>query len=289
MAKPLKPGAGTPTPLSVPAGIRRPPLSPARNTRAIRDVVSNFDAQVAEAQGTPGFTEAWQYGGYEVADKMVLNQESIDNFGSKRYLQYMDPATPSTYTFQGEGSGLQYGEYDGVQTPAQGEYDIPTSTTNFKRPRTLAAGYDPNNQVVTVVFRDGTFYNYYGIQSGTWNIFKNEYSKGPLLNGGKTGGKGKQDGLLLRECTDRGEADLSQLGEEARDFFVTVARSAQIALRSSTARNRQGRFAKKTGPDKGLIGSRKASITSSANVASAKNGKNPSNGGKNRPTANKAN
>ncbi len=237
MAGVLEPGGQVPKPLSKPKGVGRPNMSPVASTKRINSYVLNFDEQVAAAQNLPGFQQSWEYGGQEINENIVLSDASKEAYGRDIYLQYLDPSFANKkYLFQEEGNGIYGGgDYDGIQTPAQGEYDIPTSTSNFKRPRTLAAGYDASTETVTVVFRDGTFYNYYGISSGTWKTFRESYSKGPLLNGGDTPNKkkGTLDGLLLRECSARGEADLSQMGEEAKNFFVTVARSAQISLRKS--------------------------------------------------------
>jgi hypothetical protein len=233
MAGVLQPGGIPPKP----KGVARPNMAPTASTKKINKSVTNFDEQLANAQKVEGFQQSWEYGGYEVNENIVLTEASKAAFGRDIYLKYLDPSFANQkYLFQEEGSGIYGGgDYDGVQTPAQGEYDIPTSTSNFKRPRTLAAGYDPNTGTVTVVFRDGTFYNYYGISSGTWRTFRESYSKGPMLNGGDTPSKkkGTLDGLLLRECSARGEADLSQMGEEAKNFFVAVASSAQISLRKS--------------------------------------------------------
>lgn len=291
MAGVLGPGGRVPKPISKPTGVIRSNISPSASTRRLGKIATNLEDELARNQGISGYQQSWEYGPTIINQNVVLSESNKQAFGRDVYLEYLDPDLVNRkFEFQGEGAGLaDGGTYDGAQTPAVGEYDIPTSTSNFKRPRTLAAGYDPNEGTVTVVFRDGTFYNYYGISAGTWSIFKESYSKGPLLNGGNTERKkkGTQDGLLLRECSARGEADLSQLGEEAKNFFVTVARSAQIALRSSSARTKSGQFAKKKGPGKGLIGSsQKARVSASVNVSAAKRA---SSGGKNRPTANKAN
>lgn len=55
---------------------------------------------------------------------------------------------------------------------------FPTSTTNPQRPRTLAAGYDHESRTMTVMFRDGTLYNYYQVSTTMWNGFKRAFSKG---------------------------------------------------------------------------------------------------------------
>ena len=57
----------------------------------------------------------------------------------------------------------------------------PTSTINPNRPRTLAAGYSPAQRKVSVVFRDGTPYNYYDVGPGTWFNFARALSKGRFI------------------------------------------------------------------------------------------------------------
>jgi hypothetical protein len=62
----------------------------------------------------------------------------------------------------------------------------PTSTINPDRPRTVAAGYtlNPGSQSdgkLTVIFRDGTFYNYYDVAVTTWQAFKAAPSKGRFI------------------------------------------------------------------------------------------------------------
>lgn len=58
---------------------------------------------------------------------------------------------------------------------------VPTSTTDPTRPRTLAAGYDQHRKTITVVFRDGTLWNYYGCSLSMWNDFKRAPSKGVYI------------------------------------------------------------------------------------------------------------
>lgn len=58
---------------------------------------------------------------------------------------------------------------------------FPTSTTNPQRPRTLAAGYEHTTRTMTVMFRDGTLYNYYDVSTSMWNNFKRAFSKGVFI------------------------------------------------------------------------------------------------------------
>lgn len=56
-----------------------------------------------------------------------------------------------------------------------------TTSTNPKRPRTIKAGYDAKSQVMTVVFRDGTWWNYYDVPPYMWQGFILADSKGAYL------------------------------------------------------------------------------------------------------------
>jgi hypothetical protein len=138
----------------------------------------------------------------------------------------------------------------------------PTSTTDPGRPRTVAAGYDENRKVLTVVFRDGTFYNYYDVNKAEWSRFKSQFSKGPMLN---RRSKSKPDGFLISKR--RGEADLTFMDEQAQETLYRVARTNQLLYEGSqTLRPIKANQVKKTTAKK------------------APAGKNPSKGGKNPAT-----
>lgn len=127
----------------------------------------------------------------------------------------------------------------GGNTPSFMEWDIPTSSTNYQRPRTVAAGYDPDRQTMTVVFRDGTFYNYYEVTPGEWEAFHASYSKGrPWLNRGFPSGSQKADGLFISK--PRGDAgDGANIDPSIREQLYRVARAQQIKTRPSQGRTTQ--------------------------------------------------
>ena len=105
--------------------------------------------------------------------------------------------------------------------------DIPTSSTNYSRPRTVAAGYDPDTLTMTVVFRDGTFYNYYDVKPGEWENFSASYSKGkPWLNRGFKNGMQKTDGLFIGK--PRGVADVDSLPADIQEQLYRVSRAQQL-------------------------------------------------------------
>jgi hypothetical protein len=92
---------------------------------------------------------------------------------------------------------------------------VPTSTTNPERPRTVAAGFDEDRLVLTVVFRDGTFYNYYDVEPTTWQEFKQSWSKG----------------VFIRETLDyygRGTASMAKSPVYAREQAYRIARTGQL-------------------------------------------------------------
>jgi hypothetical protein len=147
-------------------------------------------------------------------------------------------------------SGYGPGSYDASQTAtpmdtskAGGDSsaflirDIPTSSTNYSRPRTVAAGYDPYRQVMTVVFRDGTFYNYYEVTPSEWEAFHASYSKGkPWLN--PKNSKQGFDGLFLSK--PRGDAgDMSAVDPEIRAALWRVAKSWQETTKPKPGRTYQ--------------------------------------------------
>lgn len=92
--------------------------------------------------------------------------------------------------------------------------EIPTSTDDPNRPRTVAAGYDGRRKVLTVVFRDGTVYNYYGVGNTEWLRFLSTKSKGEVI-------KNYLDGKV------RGPADTSGMPSGARQVLYKVARTSQ--------------------------------------------------------------
>lgn len=92
---------------------------------------------------------------------------------------------------------------------------VPTSTINPERPRTVAAGYDPKRKVLTVVFRDGTFYNYYDVDGNTWMAFKQAQSKGRFI-------------ASVLDYQPRGAASVPRSQTYAREQVYRVARTGQL-------------------------------------------------------------
>lgn len=107
-----------------------------------------------------------------------------------------------------------------------------TSTTNPSRPRTLSAGYDSKKQTLTVVFRDGTYWNYYDVPVNIWEGFRQAESKGKYL---ASSGLNTWDSM--------GPADLSGMTDSAR-----VRLAASINMASQMQKSSGGRQQSKQGP-----------------------------------------
>jgi hypothetical protein len=58
----------------------------------------------------------------------------------------------------------------------------PTPSINPPRPRTLAAGYDKDTQVMRVRFREGAVYGYANVTPTEWRNFKRVKSPGRAIN-----------------------------------------------------------------------------------------------------------
>jgi hypothetical protein len=112
---------------------------------------------------------------------------------------------------------------------------VPTTSTNFKRPYTVAAGWEryprqsgaglDNLGTLTTLFRDGTLWNYYNVDRSFWIKFKDAISKGEYIN------KNSPNPQLTLNYIN-GPADTSQVSESTRALIYTVARTSQYRFAS---------------------------------------------------------
>jgi hypothetical protein len=128
---------------------------------------------------------------------------------SNSTMQYFDK-TGAGFDIQNYGQGPEMED----ETPAELTV-VPTSTINPDRPRTVAAGYDREEQKITVVFRDGTFYNYYQVTPSEWQAFKARVSKGRYI-------------YSYLDSKPRGPADVAGISATARRAFYKIARATQV-------------------------------------------------------------
>ena len=93
-----------------------------------------------------------------------------------------------------------------VETSPAPLSEVPTATSAYSpgaskpgQPRTVGAGFiideGADKGKLTVVFRDGTYYNYYDVPYTTWETFKSLPSKGPFI-------KSVLDGFQRGPATD---------------------------------------------------------------------------------------
>lgn len=136
----------------------------------------------------------------------------------------------------------------------------PTSSSNPRRPRTVAAGYDAARKVLTVVFRDGTVYNYYEVGQQMWESFRGAWSKGWYIK-------------RWLDKKPRGMADMSYASARAQEELYRISRTNQILFdaiqdyRTPSAARRQRKFERDT-------------LSEATKRAKAGKGKNPATAGR---------
>jgi hypothetical protein len=164
--------------------------------------------------------------GYDDAAASSLEQGALADAQSKAFYQQFPNST-----YGQQYNPVEYDEIEGNPEDPAALTDIPTSSTNVRRPRTVAAGYDDTRQVLTVMFRDGTLFNFYNVTPGEWKTFQSSYSKGPLLN---FYNKGQYSpGFLLTAPHSYGPADVSNVSPEVLSTIYRVARSSQFRYASN--------------------------------------------------------
>jgi hypothetical protein len=177
----------------------------------------------------------------------VQRLRSAGGSTSSRFNQAYDPKFEEYYedrtrTYLDESGNTVVEDYSTPDAPAR-LTDIPTSSLNVSRPRTVAAGYDESRQIMTVVFRDGTVYNYYEVSPDEWIGFHNSVSKGrPWLNTGlfttKPQGPADMSGVSERVAKDiYSVSALAQVRYATKRKFRTSAGSGKTTLAPRTVKN----------------------------------------------------
>lgn len=242
-------------------GVTEDPLAPLpqpspRGLTARRGAFVEAFSVFNDMEGTPAGRSK-----YEHLDATGMGYDTTASSYYER--PYVNPADPSEPRYQNQAGQLPGAGPARNRTDAPAAMTItPTATSNPYRPRTVAAGWEPypDNDAVgklSVVFRDGTYYNYYDVTEDEWNRFKQADSKGPLLNPKPV------PGFLMYK--PRGEATVDFMTEQAQEVQYKIARTAQSVYMTDTER-RQGLRPGRAGRP------RKAN--------SSKAGQNPSKGGK---------
>jgi hypothetical protein len=165
-------------------------------------------AAAAAAQEIWVSNDLWE--GFEAAPggKRQARGFEYDNYSA-------NPITPQTGAINTEtGERVSTGPVS-FNEDREDDVEIPTSTENPERPRTVAAAFDNDRSIITLIFRDGTIYNYYNCTQKMWETFKGNTSKWKYV----------RDTL---DKQPRGIADMSQIPEELRIIAYGRARGEQI-------------------------------------------------------------
>lgn len=112
---------------------------------------------------------------------------------------------------------------DGFETMDFGSAGLSvTSSSNPDRPRTLQAGYDYNTGTMTVIFRDGTWWEYREVPASVWVGFNSAESKGKFLrNSG------------LDNWGDMGPADVTNMPRHRRAQMNDIQKFADYMYSSN--------------------------------------------------------
>lgn len=146
-------------------------------------------------------------GGAPLASSYGEFDEILPIFTQNNLLEQYDPTTGVNVNNYGQQPDME------DESPANLTV-VPTSTIDPARPRTVAAGYDKAEQKITVVFRDGTYYNYYQVNPAEWQAFKARVSKGRYI-------------YSYLDSKPRGPADIAGISATARRAFYKIARASQ--------------------------------------------------------------
>lgn len=146
------------------------------------------------------------------ADAWLEEEGFYDRFGPRGYTYDFDP----TRTDEKGRSGTNAHLISSIDHSPAPITLVPTSSIFPPRPRTVGAGWDSNRQCLTVIFRDGTFYNYYDVSGLEWSNFKRARSKGKFI-------------YTYLDGKVRGTASMSGIPQAHQEALYRVARTAQAA------------------------------------------------------------
>ena len=193
---------------------------------------------------TPSADKVEQY-----TDVIGLDENGIPQYASEIRDLYYDPKKPNTTIDIDGNQVVNYKvDFDTVQadgaTPAPLTV-IPTTSTNASRPYTVAAGwaryprqsvaYENSLGTLTLLFRDGTLWNYYDVSHSVWIRFSGSISKGQFVNI-------NSDNPELNDYSN-GPADISGVDQRTLNLIHTTARRIQLtstSKRSYTYTNGKG-------------------------------------------------
>jgi len=172
----------------------------------VMDVTSK--EALAEAQDIWMSEEVWE--GFERSPGVKKQAKGFN------YANYADnPITPDVGAINVQtGKSVPTGPVS-FNDDRVDDVEIPTATENPERPRTVAAAFDNQRSIITLVFRDGTLYNYYNCSQKMWDDFKALPSKFEYI----------ADTL---DKQPRGIANMAGIPEELRIIAYGRARAEQV-------------------------------------------------------------
>lgn len=140
----------------------------------------SFDSKTLAAMATSKVFDSYANGTKVTPFELDLDRQGMDD-----WVEFVDAYDGGVFQPKTapQGSTTNPSKAIAGTTDAAPMSVSPTSTSNPDRPRTLMAGFmitDPvnNTGTLSVMFRDGTMYNYYDVTMDDWKTFKFAPSKG---------------------------------------------------------------------------------------------------------------
>ena len=222
----------------------RPSVQELMNTLATSTFGDEFSGVTVSATKAEfsSMTQAW-----------LDNSQSMDYYDPKKYNNLAETSAGVVSADEDTLRGRQFYEvvdltgelivpgYSGPQneedtSPAELTL-VPTSSSNPERPRTVAAGYDEDEEKLTVMFRDGTLYNYYEVTPNEWAAFKANRSKGAVI-------------YRLLDFKPRGYADDSTMSKNALPAFYRYSRGIQVVKGGDLTGQKRNTYKTATNPQR---------------------------------------
>lgn len=148
---------------------------------------------------TSKITERWREASEELASATGRSPEDLRFSWEKT----QDDSTLPTYD-----------DLVGDQVTDSGFVIQTAPTNNPGRPRAQTIGYNPNTNVLVIVFRDGTWWQYNDVGPDVWLGLKSSGSTNDYLS------------IIEGSCSSHGPADMSSMSEGVK---AQIAQNAQIS------------------------------------------------------------
>lgn len=186
-----------------------------------------LDQRVSTATGVDPFTRIGHVTDKKMRDFITLYDISDYYYEGQMVYQHKDHTGTAGPRVQ---PAAQKDDPNYVYTSPAPLSEVPTATSNPSKPRTVGAGFLIDEKAthgkLTIVFRDGTYYNYYDVPLKEWEEFKSLPSKGAYIRS-------------TLDKHSRGPASDVNLDQGIREELYRILRSVQGVAKGRPMDKRQ--------------------------------------------------